>query len=66
MNVETKSNEELKVNEESLEAFTVVYAENPSGLYTKRLVPIYENMTTAICLVKKPFDWSQENSRQNF
>lgn len=42
MNVETKSNEELKVNEESLEAFTVVYAENPSGLYTKRLVPIYE------------------------
>jgi hypothetical protein len=42
MNVETKSNEELKVNEESLEAFTVVYAENLSGLYTKRLVPIYE------------------------
>ena len=42
MNVEKKSKEEVKVNEVGLEAFTVVYAENPSGLYTTRLVPIYE------------------------
>ena len=42
MNVEKKNNEELKVNKESLEAFTVVYAESPCGLYTERLVPIYE------------------------
>jgi hypothetical protein len=42
MNVEKKSNEEAKVNEERLEAFTVVYAESASGLYTEQLVPIYE------------------------
>jgi hypothetical protein len=42
MNVEKKSKEEAKVDEESLEAFTVVYAESASGLYTEQLVPIYE------------------------
>jgi hypothetical protein len=42
MNVEKKSKEEAKVNKESLEAFTVVYAESESGLYTEQLVPIYE------------------------
>jgi hypothetical protein len=40
MNVEKKSDE--KANEASLEAFTVVYAESASGLYTENLVPIYE------------------------
>jgi hypothetical protein len=42
MNVEKKSREEMKVNEESLDAFSVVYAESASGLYTEQLVPIYE------------------------
>jgi hypothetical protein len=42
MNVEKKTMKEAKVNEESLEAFTVVYAESASGLYTEQLVPIYE------------------------
>jgi hypothetical protein len=42
MNVEKKSNKEAKVDEESLQAFTVVYAESASGLYTEQLVPIYE------------------------
>jgi hypothetical protein len=37
-----KSEEETKPNGGSLEAFTVVYAESPSGLYTEQLVPIYE------------------------
>jgi hypothetical protein len=42
MNVEKKSREEMKVNEESFDAFRVVYAESASGLYTEQLVPIYE------------------------
>ena len=42
MSVEKKSKEEAKVNEESLVAFNVVYAESASGLYTEQLVPIYE------------------------
>ncbi len=42
MNVEKKNKEEAKVDEESLEAFTVVYAGSESGLYTEQLVPIYE------------------------
>jgi hypothetical protein len=42
MNVEKKSKKETKANEKRLEAFTVVYAESASGLYTEQLVPIYE------------------------
>jgi hypothetical protein len=42
LNIKKKSKEETKTKEERLEAFTVVHAESPSGLYTEQLVPIYE------------------------
>jgi hypothetical protein len=42
LSIEKKNKEEAKVNEESLVAFNVVYAESASGLYTEQLVPIYE------------------------
>jgi hypothetical protein len=42
LSTEKKSKEETKANEASLKAFTIVYAESASGLYTEQLVPIYE------------------------
>jgi hypothetical protein len=42
LSIEQKNKEKTKANKKSLEAFTVVYAESASGLYTERLVPIYE------------------------
>jgi hypothetical protein len=42
LSAEEKNKEKTKANKESLEAFTVVYAESASGLYTEQLVPIYE------------------------
>ena len=42
MNVEKKSNEELKIRKETIEAFATVHAESGPELCTDKLVPIYE------------------------
>jgi hypothetical protein len=42
MNIEKKSNKEMKSRKETIEPFAVVHAENGSELYTDQLVPIYE------------------------
>lgn len=42
MNGEKQSKEESKAVKDNIEAFTVINAENASGLYTEHLVPIYE------------------------
>ena len=42
MNVEKKSNEELKIRKETIEAFSTVHAESGPELCTGKLVPIYE------------------------
>jgi hypothetical protein len=42
LSIEETSKEKTKASKKSLEAFTVIYAESSSGLYTEQLVPIYE------------------------
>jgi hypothetical protein len=42
MNVEKKSNGELKSRKETIEAFVTVHAKSGSALSTDKLVPIYE------------------------
>lgn len=46
MNVEKKSNEELKIRKETIEAFATVHAESGPELCADELVPIYEEYDT--------------------